>query len=150
MLCFSKLCYFFPQKTGKGKQIAKIDPPQSCFGSLVYFVRSSVLRVRERWPSCNRLGILCSWQGKMGEWGRGIKSDLFNFSLPCLTELLCLLPGNCNTPRYKCIDCIEKDSYQPPSLSFLFSLLHSLVSSTPPSLLSCCYRWIKGKRKAIK
>lgn len=72
LCCAFQSCVIFfhggkKRLTGKGKQIAKIDPPQSCFGSLVYFDRSSVLRVREGWPSCNRLGILCSWQGKMGE-----------------------------------------------------------------------------------
>lgn len=89
-----------------GKQSTLI--PALCrFGILVHSVQSGALRACKRWPLCNRLGILCSWHGKMGEWESGMKSALFNFSLPGLTELLCWLPGNCNTWRHKCRECSE-------------------------------------------
>lgn len=60
-----------------------------------------------------------------------MKSVLFNFSLPGLTELLCRLPGNCNLRDTSAESVLNKT---PTIFSLYFMLLVFFLSSTYLSL----------------
>lgn len=88
-----------PKRNKRMKDEEKLDRGRCCFGGFAEFLTRQVCGKRVRGGHCVFCWE-CSAPGKVqkkkkGE-GRGDKSDLFNFNSPCLTDLLCLLPGNCN------------------------------------------------------